>query len=204
MLLAARTEDDVSHLEVCVYEEAADDGEANLFVHHDLMLPGAPTLSLSHPIPSPPRLQPSRSRWHGWTARPARLARMRAATLWLWARCCPPSNCGTWTFWTRWSRCWCWAEPRLWSRARLLGAGRGRRRGRVARGRCRQTAIQARSWGWPGTVRARGRGVWAMRCAVLSCARAHAVEFRNVLASASADSTVKARPATRARSRSRA
>ena len=46
MLLAARTEDDVSHLEVCVYEEAADDGEANLFVHHDLMLPGAPTLSL--------------------------------------------------------------------------------------------------------------------------------------------------------------
>lgn len=42
VLLAARTEDDVSHLEVWVYEEASDaDGEANLYVHHDLLLPGA-------------------------------------------------------------------------------------------------------------------------------------------------------------------
>jgi periodic tryptophan protein 1 len=42
VLLAARTEDDVSHLEVWVYEEAGgEDGEANLFVHHDLLLPGA-------------------------------------------------------------------------------------------------------------------------------------------------------------------
>ena len=42
MLLAARTEDDVSHLEVWVYEDASGDGaEANLFVHHDLLLPGA-------------------------------------------------------------------------------------------------------------------------------------------------------------------
>ena len=42
MLLAARTEDDVSHLEVWVYEEArGEDGEANLFVHHDVLLPGA-------------------------------------------------------------------------------------------------------------------------------------------------------------------
>ena len=31
----------MSHLELCVYEEATDDGEANLFVHHDLLLPGA-------------------------------------------------------------------------------------------------------------------------------------------------------------------
>jgi hypothetical protein len=42
VLLAARTEDDVSHLEVWVYEEASTDGgESNLFVHHDLLLPGA-------------------------------------------------------------------------------------------------------------------------------------------------------------------
>lgn len=41
VLLAARTEDDVSHLEVWVYEDASGDGtEANLFVHHDLLLPG--------------------------------------------------------------------------------------------------------------------------------------------------------------------
>jgi hypothetical protein len=40
VVLAARTEDDVSHLEVCVYEEATEQDEANLFVHHDLLLPG--------------------------------------------------------------------------------------------------------------------------------------------------------------------
>ena len=32
----------MSHLEVWVYEDASGDGtEANLFVHHDLLLPGA-------------------------------------------------------------------------------------------------------------------------------------------------------------------
>ena len=44
IVLAARTEDDVSHLEVCVYEEATEAEESNLFVHHDLLLPGAATL----------------------------------------------------------------------------------------------------------------------------------------------------------------
>ena len=42
VILAARTEDEVSHLELCVYEEATEEAEANLFVHHDLLLPGAP------------------------------------------------------------------------------------------------------------------------------------------------------------------
>ncbi|RKP11781.1 WD40-repeat-containing domain protein [Piptocephalis cylindrospora] len=38
LILSARTEDDISHVEVYVYE-AADD---NLYVHHDLMLPAFP------------------------------------------------------------------------------------------------------------------------------------------------------------------
>ncbi|KAI9598776.1 WD40-repeat-containing domain protein [Syncephalis fuscata] len=38
MLVAARTEDDVSHLEVYVFEEQED----NLYVHHDVMLPSFP------------------------------------------------------------------------------------------------------------------------------------------------------------------
>jgi periodic tryptophan protein 1 len=42
VILAARTEDEVSHLELCVYEEATEEAEANLFVHHDLLLPGTP------------------------------------------------------------------------------------------------------------------------------------------------------------------
>lgn len=42
LLLAARTEDEVSHLEVWVYEEAGEDGEANLYVHHDQLLPAFP------------------------------------------------------------------------------------------------------------------------------------------------------------------
>ena len=60
MLLAARTEDDVSHLEVWVYEDASGHGtEANLFVHHDLLLPGAgasvaAVLRFSEARPRPP------------------------------------------------------------------------------------------------------------------------------------------------------
>lgn len=42
IILAARNEDDVSHLEVWVYEEADGDSEANLYVHHDIMLPAFP------------------------------------------------------------------------------------------------------------------------------------------------------------------
>ncbi|MCJ1446935.1 MAG: hypothetical protein MMC23_007443 [Stictis urceolatum] len=38
MLLAARVEDEVAHLEVYVYEDEAD----NLYVHHDIMLPSIP------------------------------------------------------------------------------------------------------------------------------------------------------------------
>ncbi|KAF2674483.1 WD40 repeat-like protein [Microthyrium microscopicum] len=38
MLLAARIEDDIAHLEVYVYEDDAD----NLYVHHDIMLPAYP------------------------------------------------------------------------------------------------------------------------------------------------------------------
>src|ERR1700712_4775718 len=38
LLLAARIEDEVAHLEVYVYEDNAD----NLYVHHDVMLPAYP------------------------------------------------------------------------------------------------------------------------------------------------------------------
>lgn len=38
MLLAAKIEDEVAHLEVYVYEDGAD----NLYVHHDIMLPAIP------------------------------------------------------------------------------------------------------------------------------------------------------------------
>jgi len=38
LILAARIEDEVAHLEVYVYEDEAD----NLYVHHDLMLPAIP------------------------------------------------------------------------------------------------------------------------------------------------------------------
>lgn len=38
ILLATKTEDNVSHMEVYVYEES----EANLYVHHDIMLPSFP------------------------------------------------------------------------------------------------------------------------------------------------------------------
>lgn len=38
MVLAARVEDEVAHLEVYVYEDGAD----NLYVHHDIMLPAIP------------------------------------------------------------------------------------------------------------------------------------------------------------------
>ncbi|KAJ5584639.1 uncharacterized protein N7459_004439 [Penicillium hispanicum] len=38
LLLAGKVEDEVAHLEVYVYEDSAD----NLYVHHDIMLPGIP------------------------------------------------------------------------------------------------------------------------------------------------------------------
>ena len=43
LLLTARHEDDVSNIEVWLYEEAASSSsEANLYVHHDIMLPAFP------------------------------------------------------------------------------------------------------------------------------------------------------------------
>jgi periodic tryptophan protein 1 len=44
IMLAARTDDDVSHLEVYVYEEPVLNGteESNLYCHHDLLLPAFP------------------------------------------------------------------------------------------------------------------------------------------------------------------
>src|SRR5258708_3879825 len=38
LLLAAKLEDEMAHLEVYVYEDEAD----NLYVHHDIMLPAIP------------------------------------------------------------------------------------------------------------------------------------------------------------------
>ncbi|MCO5573036.1 hypothetical protein L7F22_026801 [Adiantum nelumboides] len=46
LILAARNEDDVSHLEVWIYEELTEDGTQNMYVHHDVMLPAFP-LSLA-------------------------------------------------------------------------------------------------------------------------------------------------------------
>lgn len=41
LLLAAKTEDEISHLEIYVYDES-EEGEGNLYVHHDIMLPAFP------------------------------------------------------------------------------------------------------------------------------------------------------------------
>lgn len=42
LLLTARNEDDVSHLEMWVYEDVLEDGTQNMYVHHDVMLPAFP------------------------------------------------------------------------------------------------------------------------------------------------------------------
>ncbi len=42
IILSAKNEDDVSNLEVWVYEEADASGEANLYVHHEVLLPAFP------------------------------------------------------------------------------------------------------------------------------------------------------------------
>lgn len=42
VILAARNEDEVSHIEVWIYEEAGTSGESNIYVHHDIMLPAFP------------------------------------------------------------------------------------------------------------------------------------------------------------------
>lgn len=46
LIVAARNEDDVSHLEVWVYEQPDERGDGNLFVHHAILLPAFP-LSLA-------------------------------------------------------------------------------------------------------------------------------------------------------------
>jgi len=42
LILAARNDEDVSHLEMWVYEEADERGEGNLYVHHAVLLPAFP------------------------------------------------------------------------------------------------------------------------------------------------------------------
>lgn len=42
LIVATRNEDDVSHLEVWVYEEPDERGDGNLYVHHALILPAFP------------------------------------------------------------------------------------------------------------------------------------------------------------------
>lgn len=42
VILAGRTEDDVSNLEVWIYEELSDGTEPNMYVHHDIPLPSFP------------------------------------------------------------------------------------------------------------------------------------------------------------------
>lgn len=51
MLLAAKVEDELAHLEVYVYEDEAD----NLYVHHDIMLPAIPLCLewLDYPVSKP-------------------------------------------------------------------------------------------------------------------------------------------------------
>lgn len=46
IILSARNEDDVSHLEVWIYEEETEEGGSNMYVHHDIILPAFP-LSLA-------------------------------------------------------------------------------------------------------------------------------------------------------------
>lgn len=41
VIVCARNEDDVSHLEVWIYEES-DDGDTNMYVHHDIIIPAFP------------------------------------------------------------------------------------------------------------------------------------------------------------------
>ncbi|XP_042506648.1 uncharacterized WD repeat-containing protein C17D11.16-like [Macadamia integrifolia] len=41
VVVCARNEDDVSHLEVWIFEDS-DDGDPNMFVHHDIILPAFP------------------------------------------------------------------------------------------------------------------------------------------------------------------
>ena len=42
IILAAKNEDDVSNLEVWLYEEAGPGEEANVYVHHDILIPAFP------------------------------------------------------------------------------------------------------------------------------------------------------------------
>ncbi|GMP91004.1 hypothetical protein CsSME_00041891 [Camellia sinensis var. sinensis] len=41
VIVCARNEDDVSHLEVWIYEDPAD-GDSNMYVHHDIIIPAFP------------------------------------------------------------------------------------------------------------------------------------------------------------------
>jgi periodic tryptophan protein 1 len=85
LILAARNDDDVSHLEVWVYEEPAAEGDdGNLYVHHDVMLPAFP-LAVA------------------WLdCDPA--ARRHRANLAAVGTFSPGIEIGTWMCWTAWSR----------------------------------------------------------------------------------------------------
>jgi periodic tryptophan protein 1 len=58
LILAARNDEDVSHLEMWVYEEADERGEGNLYVHHAILLPAFP-LALAWMDVDPTRRQSS-------------------------------------------------------------------------------------------------------------------------------------------------
>ncbi|XP_059066869.1 uncharacterized WD repeat-containing protein C17D11.16 isoform X2 [Cryptomeria japonica] len=42
IIICARNEDEVSHLEIWVYEEQTEEGGSNMYVHHDIILPAFP------------------------------------------------------------------------------------------------------------------------------------------------------------------
>lgn len=64
LIMAARNEDDVSHLEVWVYEEADARGPANLYVHHTTLLPAFP-LSVAWGDLAPGRVRGRPANWEG-------------------------------------------------------------------------------------------------------------------------------------------
>ncbi len=88
MIITAKTEDDVSQLEAHIY--AAND--ANLYVHHDLMLPSFP-LCLEWMDYTPARSSADTADQNASVAAAAGVW----ATLSPWERWIPRSRCGAWT-----------------------------------------------------------------------------------------------------------
>ena len=172
VMLAARTDDDVSHLEVYVYEEPVLNGtdEGNLYCHHDLLLPAFPLCIWWMDCPTDGT----------WRARQPRRPS---------ARCTPASRSGT-------------RRDRRGRAGRDVGRVRGRRHpwGRRKRGRGRRGCASKR-WekdveeGWEKKTASRER---KKKPALKTDGHSDAVlglswnaQYRNVLASASADHTVR-------------